>query len=208
MSNYYVYSWEPMPRVDLFSKRDYNPANDYIAYNGVYLDPTPAKTWTRIPDRFKSLRHLDRTDRQGHIYHVFADEIVQANRERLHPRGVLFADHLPEGTEKAELEAEAERLNTAFRLASITEYEEALKEAEHNGKSLRAGTYVRECYQVCNMVMPNSAEAVLAQRQPGKAVADHLADALEKVFERMMAAKAGGSGARNQSHAGAGIPSK
>ena len=53
---------------------------------------------------------------------VFADEIVQANKERMKERGVIFTDHEPSHNEKLELEAEAEKRNLAFRLAAIQEY--------------------------------------------------------------------------------------
>lgn len=185
MSTYFVYSVEPMPRVDLFSKRDYNPQNDYIAYNGIYLPPVEAKTWTTISDRFRSLRHLDRTDKQGHGYHVFADEIVKANAERLRPRGVLFLDHEPTAAERTALAKEALELNTQFRLDSIQQYEEALKEAEANGRSVKANTYVKECYSVLGMERPGSVEALRSQRQPGEAVAERFASAMEKLVAHL-----------------------
>jgi len=184
MANFYVYSVEPMPRTDLFEKRDYNPQNDYIAYNSIYLEPIPAKTWTRIPDKFRSLRHHDRTDKQGHPYHVFDDEIVKANQARLRPRGVLFTDHEPTAAEKAELESNAAKLNMQFRLDAIQSYEEAMREAEANGRTVKAPTYVKECYELLGMPRPGSAEAIRAQRQPGEDVADRIVAALEKLLSR------------------------
>lgn len=185
MSTYFVYSVEPMPRTDLFAKRDYNPTNDYIAFNGIYLDPIPAKTWVQIPDRFRSLRHHDRTDRQGHVYHVFADEIVKANQARMAPRGMVFTDHEPTATEKAELEKQALELNMQFRLDQIQFYEESAKEAEANGKALKANTYVKECYEVLGMERPGSVQALRAQRQPGEAVAERFAAAMEKLIAHL-----------------------
>lgn len=183
MGTYYVYSVEPMPRVDLFATRDYNPTNDYIAYNSIYLEPVPARTWTRIPDKFRSLRHRDRTDKQGTTYHVFDDEIVKANQERLRPRGVLFTDHEPTAAERAELEERAAKLNMEFRIAAIQTYEEGLREAEANGRTLRANTYTRECYKLVGLPMPGSAEAIRAQRQPGEDVADRIVAALVRLLE-------------------------
>jgi hypothetical protein len=189
MPTFYVYSHEPMPRTDLFEKRDYNPANDYIAFNGVWLNPVPAKTWTAIPDRIRSVRHRDRSDKAGTPYHVFADELVSANRERLGPRGVIFTDHLPDGAEKAELEATAEARNLQFRLDLIQQYEEALKEAEANGRTVKANTYLTECYNIAGMERPGSVEALRAQRQPGEAVANRLVEALEQLVNKMSAAR-------------------
>jgi hypothetical protein len=139
----------------------------------------------QIPDRFRSLRHHDRTDRQGHVYHVFADEIVKANEERLGPRGVLFSDHEPTAAEKTELEKEALERNLAFRLDQIQFYEESAKEAEANGKALKANTYVKECYEVLGMERPGSVQALRAQRQPGEAVADRFAAAMEKLIAHL-----------------------
>jgi hypothetical protein len=188
-SNFWVYSVEPMPRTDLFAKRDYNPTNDYIAFNSIYLDPIPAKTWVQIPDRFRSLRHHDRTDRQGHVYHVFADEIVKANQARLAPRGVVFTDHEPAADEKVTLEKEALEANMSFRLDQIQFYEESVKEAEANGRSLKANTYVKECYEVLGMERPGSVQALRAQRQPGEAVADRFAAAMEKLLAHLSSPK-------------------
>jgi hypothetical protein len=187
MSTFFIYSVEPMPRTDLFSKRDYNPTNDYIAYNGVYLPPLEAKTWTPVVDRIQSLRHLDRADKQGHKYHVFADELVKANQERLRPRGVVFLDHEPTATEKADIAKEALELNMQFRLDTIQFYEESAKEAEAQGRSLKAGTYVKECYQILGMEQPGSVAALRAQRQPGEAVADRFAAAMEQLVKHLTA---------------------
>lgn len=183
--SYYVYSVEPMPRVDLFSKRDYNPINDYISYNSIYIDPIAAKTWTVLPDRMKSLRHHDRTDRQGHVYHVFADELVKANAERMRPRGVVFLDHEPTAAERPALEKEAMELNMQFRLDAIQFYEESMKEAESQGRTLKANTYVKECYTILGMERPGSVESIRAQRQPGEAAADRFAAALEKLVAHL-----------------------
>lgn len=185
MSNYWVYSTEAMPRVDLFNKRDYNPNNDYIGYNSIYIAPIEAKTWTAIPDRMRSLRHYDRTDKSGHVYHVFADEIVKANAERLKPRGVIFLDHEPSAAERKQLEKESLELNLAFRLDAIQFYEESLKEAEANGRSLKANCYVKECYTELGMERPGSVEAIRSQRQPGEAAADRFAAALEKLVAHL-----------------------
>jgi len=187
VSTFYVYSIEPMPRVDLHLARDYNPHNDRIAYNGVYLPPIPAKTWTPVEDRIKSLRHHDRSDKAGHVYHVFADELVKANQERLRPRGVLFLDHEPTAAEKPQLEQEALAANLQFRLDSIQQYEESLKEAEANGRTLKANTYVKECYSLLNMEIPGSVAALRAVRQPGEEAAVRFASALEGAIERVMA---------------------
>lgn len=184
MGNYWVYSVEAMPRTDLFMSRDYNPNNDYIGYNSIYIEPVPAKTWVRIPDKLRSLRHRDRTDKQGTIYHVFDDEIVKANQERLRSRGVLFTDHEPTAAEKAELEARAAKLNMQFRIDAIQNYEESMREAEANGRTLKANTYVKECYELLQLPRPGSAEAIRAQRQPGEDVADRIVAALEKLLSR------------------------
>jgi flagellar biosynthesis/type III secretory pathway protein FliH len=184
VANFWVYSVEPMPRVDLFATRDHNPANEYIGYNGIYIAPVEPKTWTRIPDKFRSLRHRDRTDKQGTTYHVFDDEIVKANQERLRPRGVLFTDHEPTAEERKELEERAAKLNMQFRLDTIQSYEEAMREAEANGRTVKAPTYVKECYELLGMPRPGSAEAIRAQRQPGEDVADRIVAALEKLLSR------------------------
>ena len=186
MSNYFVYSVEPMPRVDLFGKRDYNPANDYIAYNGIYLPPIAAKTWTRIDDRFASLRHHDRTDKQGHRYHVFADEIVKANQERLRPRGVMFTDHEPTAAEKAQLEQEALNNNLQFRMEVIQFYEDQVREHETgNPARTKPTTYELECYEVLGMERPYSVAAFKSQRQPGEAVAERFAAAMEQLIKHL-----------------------
>src|SRR5258706_10635581 len=187
MSTFYVYSVESMPRVDLHLSRDYNPANDRIAYNGVYLPPLAAKTWTQVEDRIKSLRHHDRSDKQGHVYHVFADELVRANENRLRPRGVIFLDHEPTAAEKTQLEQESLAANLQFRLDAIQTYEESLKEAEANGRTLKANTYTKECYQLLNMEIPGSVAALRAVRQPGEEAAVRFASALEGAIERVMA---------------------
>jgi len=189
VTTYYVYSHEPMPRTDLFAARDYNPANDYIGYNSLYIPPITAREWTALPDRMQSLRHQDRSDKQGHKYHVFADEIVKANEERLKPRGVIFLDHEPSANERTVLGAEAEKRNLAFRLACIQDYEMALREAEAQGRTLRPLTYVKECYQVLGMERPGSVEALRAQRQPGEVVADRFTKALEALVEKLVTAK-------------------
>jgi hypothetical protein len=186
MSNFYVYSVEPMPRVDLFAKRDYSPDNDYIHYNGIHLAPIDAKTWTRIDDRFKSLRHHDRTDRQGHTYHVFADEIVKANRERLGPRGVVFTDHEPSATEKLELEKLALERNLQFRLETIQHYEDQVREHETgNPARTKPTSYELECYEVLGMERPYSVAAFKSQRDPGGAAANRFAEALEKLVAHL-----------------------
>lgn len=184
--SYYAYTIEPMPRTDLFAKRDHNPATEYIGHNGIYLDPIPAKTWTKLPEHFKSLRHRDRADKQGTPYHVFISEIVEANRVRLEPRGVIFLDHEPTAEERAALEAQAAENNLKYRLGCVEEYETAMKEAEVNGRTYRASTYVTECYKELDMERPGSVEALRAQRQPGEAAADRFAASLEKVFERFL----------------------
>jgi len=189
MSDYFVYSHEELPRTDLFTSRDYNPGNDWIAYNGIHIGVVPAKTWTKVPDRLRSVRHVDRADKQGHPYHVFADEIAKANAERLKPRGVIFLDHAPTDAEKAELEALAETRNLQFRMDAVQVYEETLKVAESQGHTLKANTYVKECYKLLGMERPNSIEAARAQRQPGEAAAERIATALESVFTRLLAAQ-------------------
>lgn len=186
MSTYYVYSIEPMPRVDLFSKRDYNPSNDYIGYNGIYIPPVEAKTWTKIEDRFRSLRHHDRTDRQGHVYHVFADEIVKANQARLEPRGVVFTDHEPTAAERATLEKQAQERNIEFRLAAIQHYEDQVREHETgNPARTKPTTYELECYEILGMERPYSVAAFKSQRQPGEAVAERFAAAMEKLVAHL-----------------------
>jgi hypothetical protein len=185
VSNYYVYSVEPMPRTDLFGK-NYNPNNDYIAYNGIYLPPIEAKTWTKIDDRFRSVRHHDRTDRQGHAYHVFADEIVKANRERLLPRGILFTDHEPTTAEKDELEKKALDLNVQFRLEAIQHYEDQVREHDTgNPGRTKPTTYELECYEVLGMERPHSVAAFKSQRDPGAAAAIRFAEAMEKLLEQL-----------------------
>lgn len=208
MSTFYVYSIEPMPRVDLFSKRDYNPSTDYIAYNGIYLEAIPAKTWVKIPDRFRSLRHRDRTDKAGTPYHVFADEIVKANQERLRARGVVFTEAEPSADEKAKLEAEAEKLNLAYRLSCIQEYEEAIQRANATQTSPPLClSYTRECYDILGMERPGSVEALRAQRQPGEASADRIANAIEKALSRLLgAAKEGQASATPTPAAGKPAP--
>lgn len=186
MSNFWVYSVEAMPRVDLFNKRDYNPANDYIAFNGIYLPPIAAKTWTRIDDRFRSLRHHDRTDKQGHVYHVFADEIVKANQERLRPRGVIFTDHEPTAAEKSTLEQDALNANLQFRMEAIQFYEDQVREHETgNPARTKPTTYELECYEVLGMERPYSVAAFKSQRQPGEAVAERFSAALEKLVAHL-----------------------
>ena len=186
MSDYWVYSVEPMPRTDLFSKRDYNPINDYISYNGIYLDPIPAKTWVKIPDRFRSLRHHDRTDKQGHVYHVFADEIVKANRERMGARGTIFTDHEPTAAEKPVLEKTALDANVEFRLAAIQHYEDQVREHETgNPARTKPTSYELECYEVLGMERPYSVAAFKSQRDPGAAAATRFAEALEKLLAHL-----------------------
>lgn len=197
MSTFYVYTVEPMPRTDLHMKRDYNPANDRIAYNGIYLPPVEAKTWTRIEDRFKSLRHLDRSDRQGHVYHVFADELVKANQERLRPRGVVFTDHEPTAAEKATLEKEALDANIQFRLEAIQHYEDQVREHETgNPARTKPTTYELECYEVLGMERPYSVAAFKSQRDPGGAVTERFAAAMEKLVERLTPKSEGGAKAK------------
>jgi len=188
VTTYYVYSHEPMPRTDLFASRDYNPASDYIGFNSLYIAPLEARTWTPLPDRLTSLRHYDRQDKQGHKYHVFPDEIVKANEDRLKPRGVIFLDHEPSPVEKFTLEAEAAKRNTQFRLDTIRAYEEVNREAEANGRTARCLTYTQECYKLLGMERPGSVEALRAQRQPGEAAADRFAKAIEDTFQKMLAA--------------------
>lgn len=186
MSTYFVYSVEQMPRFDLAGKRGYTVDNDYIHYNGIHLPTIEAKTWTRIDDRFKSLRHHDRTDRQGHTYHVFADEIVKANSERLRSRGVLFIDHEPTAAEKTRLEREALELNTQFRLETIQHYEDQVREHETGNPARTKPTpYELECYEVLGMERPYSVAAFKSQRDPGGAAANRFAEALEKLVAHL-----------------------
>jgi len=186
MSNFYVYSVEQMPRFDLAGKRGYTVDNDYIHFNGIHLPTLEAKTWTRIDDRFRSVRHHDRTDRQGHVYHVFADELVKANTERMRPRGVLFTDHEPSAEEKRRLEQEALELNTQFRLETIQHYEDQVREHETGNPARTKPTpYELECYEVLGMERPYSVAAFKSQRDPGGAAANRFAEALEKLVAHL-----------------------
>lgn len=194
MSEYWMYSVEPMPRLDLVAtgKRDYTPDNDWIGFNGVHIGPVPAKTWVRIPDRLKSLRHHDRTDRQGHVYHVFADEIVKANQVRHAPRGVIFTDHEPSAEERTRLEKEAQAANVQFRMEAMQHYEDQVREHDTgNPARTKPTTYELECYELMGVERPGSVQAFKSQRQPGDAVAERILAALEK----LLAGRDGGTSA-------------
>lgn len=200
-SDYWIYSVEPMPRVDLFSTRDYTPDNDWIGYNGVHIGPVPAKTWVNLPQRIKSLRHHDRTDRQGHPYNVFADEIVKANRARHAPRGVIFTDHEPTAAEKAILEKQALEANTQFRMETMQRYEDAVREHDTGNPSRTKPTsYELECYELLGIERPGSVAAFKSQRQPGEAVAERFAAAMEKLVAHLSGI--GGSSAAKAHPAG------
>jgi hypothetical protein len=184
-STYWVYSVEPMPRVDLFGARDYTPDNDWISFNGVHIGAVPAKTWMQLPSRIKSLRHHDRTDRQGHVYHVFADEIVKANQHRAN-RGVIFLDHEPTAKEKLTLEARALEANTQFRMEAMQRYEDSVREHDTGNPSRTKPTsYELECYELLGIERPGSVAAFKSQRQPGEAVAERFTAAMEKLIERL-----------------------
>lgn len=184
MPDYYVYSVEPMPRLDFIEakKRDYTPDNDWISFNGIHIGPVPAKTWTRLQDRYKSLRHHDRTDRQGHAYNVFPDEIVKANAHRAN-RGVVFTDHAPTAEEKAELEKRAQEANIQFRMDAMQHYEDQVREHDTGNPSrTKPTTYELECYELLGVERPGSVAAFKSQRQPGEAVAEKILAALEKLL--------------------------
>jgi hypothetical protein len=190
-SNYWVYTVEPMPRVDLFGARDYTPDNDWISFNGIHIGAIPAKTWVQIPSRFKSVRHHDRTDRQGHVYHVFADEIVKANQHRA-SRGVVFTDHEPSVEEKAALEKKAMEANTQFRMEQMQRYEDSVREHDTGNPSrTKPTTYELECYELLGIERPGSVAAFKSARQPGEAVAERFAAAMEKLIAHL----GGGTGA-------------
>jgi len=190
-----------MPRIDLFGQRDYTPDNDWIGFNGVNIGPVPAKEWMKLPDRIKSLRHHDRTDRQGHTYHVFADEIVKANQHRT-PRGVIFLDHEPTAAEKVELEAQATKANIQFRMEAIQFYEDQVREHDTgNPARTKPTTYELECYELLGVERPGSIAAFKSQRQPGEAVAERFAAQMEKLINLLMEGRTNASTARNKQSA-------
>lgn len=180
--SYYIYSEEAFPNEELQGKPGYSP--ERLMHAGIQL-AVHAKTWTKLPDRFSSVRHKDWVNRAGERYIVTIEDIVKPLEARFGNRGVIFLDHEPSAHEKAKFEHEAHEANLAYRMAAVEWYENQRHEKEVSGTGrTRPTPYEDQCYQILGLTKPYSVEAMRAQRHPGEAVGEQIVAALERLDAR------------------------
>lgn len=180
--SYWLYSVESFPNAELQGKSGYSP--EYLMHAGIQLT-LQAKTWTKLPDRFSSVRHKDWANRAGERYIVTVEDIIKPLEARFASRGVIFLDHEPSAAEKAKYEKEAHEVNLAHRMAAVEWYENQRHEKEVTGQGrTRPTPYEDQCYQILGLTKPYSVEAMRAQRHPGEAVGEQIVAALERLDAR------------------------
>lgn len=183
----WIYSTEALPNPAMMGKPGYTPDQEFIRWGGATLPPIPAKKWTRLPDSFSMLIHRDWRDKSGYEYEIpvqkFKPVVISG---RFAERGVIWLDDpLPKDATLRELEAISERLNLKWRMSCIQNYEDQVREKEVTGHGRTKPTpYEDECFDVLKMKKPYSVDALQAQRDPGAAAAQMIADAISKALSR------------------------
>lgn len=182
---YWVYSPETIPNPEMFGKPGYTP--EWMVWHGIQLPILTKGEWLKLPDVFRTSRHRDWRDRAGTAEIVETESIMKAIHARWGNRGIVVLDHEPTKEEKETIAARSDKLNQAFRVTQINFYEREAKRAEARQGEYYPSPYVDECYEILGVLRPYSPEALRAQRQPGEAVADRLADVLLTALDQRKA---------------------
>ena len=176
---YYLYSPEPFPAK---RKRNsaYQDAVEYIEYNGFRMaGPIPANEWLKVPRHFSRLEFESYMDHRGSKVVMLDDEWAEAIKALFGPRGVIVVEDSELLGNKEQLEEESKQINLEFRKAAIEEFERNLSERKVTGKGRPYPTsYEEECYEVLGLTKPYSVDALKAERDPGEAAAQKIADAI------------------------------
>jgi hypothetical protein len=182
---HWIYSTEALPNPALMGKPGYTPDQEFVKWGGATLPPIPAKEWMKLPDSFDMLRRADWRDRQGTHYEIPITRFKGIIDARFAERGVVFLDHPPSNAEKETLEAVSAELNLQFRRSQVEWYESQVREKEVTGHGRTKPTpYEDECYSLLGIEKPYSAKALQAQRDPGRAAAKEIADAIAGALNR------------------------
>jgi hypothetical protein len=182
---YWIYSHEALPNPDLMGKPGYTPDAEYIRHGGFTLAFLPAKTWTKLPDISRTIRHRDWTDRKGTPEAIHMEDIVKPLTEKFEKRGVVLLDHEPDAKEKAVYELKSENASRAFMMSQVEWYEGQVREKEVTGHGRTKPTpYEDLCYSFLELTKPYSVEAMRAQRHPGEAVGEQIVAALDRLDKR------------------------
>jgi hypothetical protein len=177
----WLYSSEALPNPDLIGKPGYTP--EIPMFNGISII-IPAKEWTRLPEHWPMYHHRDWMDKHPRTERVYADDVVKGLKY-LQVRGVIFLDHEPTHTERAELPKLSEDLNLKFRMEQIKLYEDQVREKEVTGHGRTKPTpYEDECYTLLGISKPYSPEALRSSRQPGIEAAERIATAIADALAR------------------------
>jgi|SRR5215471_1661074 len=189
---YWIYSVESLPNPAMMGKPGYNP--ECFQWNGVRL-PLSAG-WQKVQDSFSNFRRWNWKDRPVRDTATMADSeddqgtpikgIAKVLEERWGSRGVIVLSREPKEHEKARYEKEANDANLAFRMKAVEAYEERLKQRAVGEKvSSQVTLYEDECYTILGITKPYSVEAMRAQREPGRVVAEDISNALERLMKRL-----------------------
>ena len=183
--SWFVYSAESIPNDKLVGRPGYTP--EIPMWNGVSI-VVKEKEWTKFPEHFYNIRHVDWKDKRGTREHVAGEDLFKVLGARFANRGIIFLDHEPTSAEAAELEKKAHETNLAFRMKCVEEYENQVREREVTGHGRTTPTpYEDECYTILGLTKPYSVEAMRAQRHPGEAVGEQIVAALERLEKRRAA---------------------
>lgn len=178
---YFIYSHEALPNPDMMGKPGYTPDQEFIRWGGLTLPPVPKQKWTKLPDSLNTIRRSDWRDRQGTLIEIHISKFAGIVNANFAKRGVIFMDHEPTAEERARLESLSEDLNKTWRKECIQLYEDQVREKEVTGHGRTKPTpYEDECYSILNMTKPYSPEHFQAQRNPGMAAAQQIANAISE----------------------------
>jgi hypothetical protein len=179
--SWWIYSDEALPNPQMMGKPRYTPDSEYIKVGGVALPLIPKQQWMQLPDEFTSVRHADWRDKHGTevVIPIKRFKPIVDNPERgFAERGVIMLDHEPSETEKKRLEVVSHELNMKFRKRQVEFYENQRHIATARQGTYDPTPYVDECYEMLHMKKPYSVDALQAQRDPGAAAAQQIADAM------------------------------
>lgn len=186
--SYFLYSAEDFP-----AKRKKNVAfqdnPEFLRFNNFNIGPVKAGEWKELDRRQQRTEFQDFSDRRGSRVVTLDEEFAEAFNARFADtadtddagRGLIVLDDKSynDSEQRTAAEEKCQKQNRAFRLRRIAEFEMQLQERTVTGKGRAYPTpYEEECYVLTGTVRPNSAEAIEAQRNPGKAVAAELATAI------------------------------
>ncbi len=186
---FYLYSAEDFP-ARRKANRGFQNTPEYIVFNSFTILGVKAHAWIKLERKYVRTEYQDHYDKRGQRNIVLEDEMAEAVNAQFHnpewpnfERGVEVVDEsvYNDPDQRKAVESRCDQQNREFRLRAIAEYESQLQERLVTGKGRAFPTpYEEECYEICDVVRPNSAKAIQAQRQPGLQVAQDILQALRE----------------------------